>query len=128
MTAAYIEKKQLRRAIGKIYAGFFLIGGLFYLLVGPLGLEVPCFYRATTGLLCPGCGSSRMFLSLIKLDFNRAFWLNPVVFCLFFGWNLVAALCFWGKPALFRRPRFLWWLFWSSVAVLLIYGVLRNIG
>ncbi len=128
MTAAYIEKKRLRRAIGKIYAGFLGIGGLFYLLVGPLGVEIPCFYRATTGLLCPGCGSSRMFLSLIKLDFIGAFSLNPVVFCLFFGWNLVAALGLWGKPVWLRRPPVLWGLLWASVGLLLIFGLLRNIG
>ncbi len=117
----------MHKKIRKIYLGILLIGGLFYLLVEPLGIEIPCFYLSTTGYLCPGCGITRMFLSMLRLDFEAAFRFNPVCFCLFFFWNLVAVLCLLGRPRWLQKPRTLYWLLGITVGILLLFGLLRNI-
>ena len=45
------------------------------------GIGIPCPFHAVTGLLCPGCGVSRMLLALFRLDFAAAFGYNAVLLC-----------------------------------------------
>ena len=59
-------------AIGFIYSLFYLIAGF----------GIPCPIKAATGLYCPGCGISRMFVALLHLDIPAAFSSNCVVLCL----------------------------------------------
>ncbi len=116
----------VRKNILKIYGFALGIGGVLYLLIGVLGIHIPCFYYTHLGVRCPGCGISRMFLALSRLDIPAAFGYNPVVFCLLIFWNGVAGLCFFGKPRLLRRPKVLYALLWVTVGILLIWGIARN--
>lgn len=43
---------------------------------------IPCLIHKITGLYCPGCGISRMLISIVKLDFYQAFRYNPFLFIL----------------------------------------------
>ena len=43
---------------------------------------IPCPFRLITGLSCPGCGVTRMCLSLFHLDFSGAFRANPALMIL----------------------------------------------
>ena len=115
------------KRIGKLYGITFCIGFAYFLWVKLTGLAIPCLYYATTGTLCPGCGISRMFLCMAKLDFAQAFSYNPVCFCLFFYWNLIALLYLWGKPSFVRKNRFLYGNLILTVAILLIFTIIRNI-
>ena len=49
---------------------------LFYLIIESLG--VTCPIRFLTGVSCAGCGMSRAWLSLLKLDFAAAFAYHPL--------------------------------------------------
>lgn len=40
---------------------------------------LPCIFHEVTGLYCPGCGISRMFVALARLDFSSAWGHNPMV-------------------------------------------------
>ena len=48
--------------------------------------RIPCLFRMVFGIACPGCGITRAYISLLKLDFgqafayNRMFWAVPVCF------------------------------------------------
>ncbi len=54
--------------------GAILLAGVAYLLLVRItGWGIPCLFNATTGLLCPGCGISRMCVALSKLDIAGAF-------------------------------------------------------
>ena len=46
------------------------------------GLAIPCAFHSITGLKCPGCGVTRMCLSLMNFDFLSAFNYNQALFCL----------------------------------------------
>lgn len=116
----------MRKKILKIYGIGLTVGGLYYLFTQLTGLAIPCFYVATTGFQCPGCGLSRMFVSLFHLELADAFSYNPVCFVLLFCWLAISGLCFWGKPAFVRNRHFLYPCFYVSVAALIIYGILRN--
>ena len=64
-------------------AAILLAVGIAYLLFTALaGWGIPCVFAKTTGLLCPGCGISRMFQAIARLDFLTALRCNALVFCL----------------------------------------------
>ncbi len=51
----------------------------YYLLRRFTPFYIPCPIHAITGFKCPGCGVTRMFLALMRLDFKSAFDSNPFV-------------------------------------------------
>lgn len=55
---------------------FFLIIIILYYL----NIPIPCLFNKITNLKCPGCGITRMFISLFKLDFIAAFKYNQLCF------------------------------------------------
>lgn len=67
-----------------MWGSFLAIGTVAYLKVWiPLtGLSIPCPIHATTGLYCPGCGSTRSLSSLLQLDFADAFRYNSLLYIL----------------------------------------------
>ena len=117
----------VRRTILKIYGFVLGIGFAYVVWLRLTGIGIPCVVNTATGMLCPGCGISRMFLSLLKLDFPAAWHYNSCAVILLGYWNLTAALCFWGKPVFFRDSGFLYSSLWVSAAVLFLFGVFRNI-
>ena len=66
------------------------VGLLYYAVVELFDIGLPCPFRYVTGLCCPGCGTSRMAVALLHLDFKAAFSAQPVLFCFF----LPLAVCF----------------------------------
>ena len=56
-----------------------LVGGLYFVFVKIVGFGIPCFFNLVTGLHCPGCGISRMFLALAQPDFATAFKHNALI-------------------------------------------------
>ena len=54
--------------------------GLLYYLINRLtGFAIPCPIHFVTKLHCPGCGISRMFISLFNFDFAQAFKYNACI-------------------------------------------------
>lgn len=106
-------------AIGFIYVIFYLV----------TGFGIPCPFKAVTGLYCPGCGISRMFMNMLKLDFYAAFSSNCVVFCAlpFFVAGVVRH-CYryvrYGTRELSKTENVLIILL---VVILLVFAVVRNI-
>ena len=113
-----------------LWAGLILGIGLAYaVFVGLTGFSIPCPVHALTGLLCPGCGVTRMCMALLALDFPAAWSANPVLLLLL---PILAALLARqavqyvksGRPSLSQRESA---LVWGMVAVLLLWGVARNL-
>lgn len=104
------------------------VGALYALFVTLTHKGIPCVFRLATGLECPGCGVSRMCLALIKFDFVTAFRANAAVFCLL---PLMAAtagrLIFVYIKYGTLRDKISEIAIWVMIAVLLVFGVLRNI-
>lgn len=117
----------MRKKILNIYGITLTVGLIYYIWISLTGLSIPCVSYEITGYLCPGCGTSRMFLYLAKFDIERAFASNPAVFSLLVFWNAVALFCFIGKPKLFGNRRFLYICLVLSVALLVIFCIIRNI-
>lgn len=89
--------------------------------------EYRCILKAVFGINCAGCGGTRMFLSLLKMDFYQAFRYNPLMFILFFcvliyiGYNIVLKI---GKREYYvPSNRILYFL----AFVILLFTFFRNI-
>ena len=53
---------------------------LIYLIlaVGLWFSDISCFWLATFGVPCPGCGMTRATLAALRLDFQEAFRMHPM--------------------------------------------------
>ncbi|MBQ3393099.1 MAG: DUF2752 domain-containing protein [Lachnospiraceae bacterium] len=110
-------------------APVFLAGILYYLWIRATGVMIPCPFRALTGLKCPGCGITHVFLSLARGDLRAAFKANPFI-TLTIPWLALMVLSDFaarraeGEPPLWTR------ITKRSEAVylvlLLLFGILRN--
>lgn len=75
------EKKRLQSIIRK--TGLVLGAGVAYaIFVSLTGWGIPCVFYLLTEKHCPGCGVSRMFFALLKLDFVAAARFNLFVLCM----------------------------------------------
>lgn len=122
------SKKRLLRLLGGIC--LLLALGLGYALaVRALGRGLYCPFYMATGLLCPGCGVSRMCLSLLRGDWAGAWRANPglvlltPVLAVLLGLRAIRYVRMGkvGAPRWEART-------WVVLAALLVaYGVLRNL-
>jgi Protein of unknown function (DUF2752) len=112
-----------------VLAGLAIIISFFYQPEGLPGFTV-CWFRALTGLPCPGCGLTRAFCAISHGDFAAAWKYNP--FGLAFYLTAIL-LVFW--PAIRRlfpsfavkltESRYAAFAAFAVVGVLWIFGLLR---
>lgn len=120
-------KTQLRTLI--IWAGAFLCIGLIYSYFYQMGFQIPCVYYTLTGLYCPGCGISRMCISLLHFDLKSAFRYNagvmlalPVITIVTFQ-LFVQYVRTGSKNLTMRQNRVVWIL----IIYFILFGILRNL-
>lgn len=115
-----IEKKH-------IYILLTLIICIFIFVINKY--KIPCIINSVFGIFCPGCGITRMFLSIIKLDFYQAFRYNIIVFLLlplfvFYGFLEFKNKQFNKKNILnSEKYKFLWMII---LIIVILFGILRN--
>ena len=90
---------------------------------------IPCMFHVITGLYCPGCGVSRMLISILKLDFYQAFRYNPLLFIMLpfilaLLINYIYCIIF-KKSTIYKKINNKVWI--SFVIILILYGIIRNI-
>lgn len=111
-------------------AAWVLAIGAAVLALSACGFGIPCIFHLITGWQCPGCGATRMLLSLLRLDWKGAFHYNAALMV------LLPALALWTVPSLWQ---YLWkgtwhtskiqdWILWGMAAAFLLFGILRNIS
>lgn len=123
------SKTRLARLLGGLC--LLLVLGLGYaLVIRLLGRGLYCPFYMATGLLCPGCGVSRMCLSLLRGDWAGAWQANPGLLLLtpLLVFLLGLRALRYVRTGEGRTPRWEARL-WVALAVLLVvYGVLRNLS
>ena len=116
------------RELVRLLIGFGIFGGLYSIFTLLTGWGIPCPVHLLTGWSCPGCGISRFFLALLRLDLPGALSQNPAVAVLLPLWLGVGAVEFWWNPKALEEPsRLLHGLELASVILLAVFGVLRNL-
>ena len=93
------------------------------------GWGLPCLFHQFTGLYCPGCGVSRMCLSLLRLDFAAAFHNNGAVLVLapLIAVVVVSVLTRYICTGDARPKRWEAAVLYAAIALLLLFGLLRNL-
>jgi hypothetical protein len=125
MSSSWSSARSFRRIIEALPAGPVVTGaivaGLALLLwsdPATSGHFPPCPLHALTGLHCPGCGSLRATHQLLRGNLPGALALNPLLIVSLPGLGLLLL-----RPGWTQRV----WLPWLALAILLAYGILRNI-
>ena len=109
----------------KIVIFLFLL--LFYFFINKLfNFSIPCPFYYITHLYCPGCGITRMFFSILHLEFYQAFRYNPLVFIL-----LILSIIYLKIKFILKKfninikiPEYIWYIL---LVIIIVYGILRNI-
>lgn len=99
------------------------LGVAYFIFVRLTGIGIPCLIRLMSGnrIYCPGCGISRMFLSLSESDFSGAFHCNQAIFLMLPLWSVCIVLWLFDKGGKFLKIAGI-----ISVAILVIFGIWRN--
>lgn len=93
------------------------------------GFFPPCPFRAMTGYLCPGCGTTRALHEILNGNIWAAFRFNPLMMFLlpYVGYagmsSAMETLFGRALPRVFIRPAYIWTL----LAVILAFWVVRNL-
>ena len=120
---------RLRLRKTAIKYGIILGLGFIYLIFTLLtDIRIPCLIYELTGIKCPGCGVTRMIISIAKLDFSAAFKYNPFLFIT--GPFILAYLFFSELKYVLKGERLSKkWdaLMWAELVLAIAYGVLRNV-
>ena len=112
----YMKKKQ------KDIISFVILGILFAFVFIRYNYRIPCIIHETTGLYCPGCGGTRMCVSLLKLDIYRAFRYNMLL-TIAIPFIVLHLICRYIFKMKYKIPR---WFIYVLIIVVIIYGALRN--
>lgn len=102
------------------------LGCIYALIVRYTNFCIPCFFNSITGLKCPGCGITHVFLCLMRFDFRNAFLSNIFLFTTSPILLLILILNIFCNPEIRKKPftRRLTFLYLIS---LLIWAIVRNI-
>jgi len=102
---------------------------LFFFDPARSGFYPRCFFHATTGLDCPGCGGLRATHQLLHGNVRAAFALNPLLVCSLpiVGWlglrYLVRITNGRALPNPFQSAACLW----GMAAAVIAFGIFRNV-
>ena len=126
-----LQKEQMdnNKKEGIILLSIFAFLIIFIILMNIYDIKLMCLFKEITGLLCPGCGTTRLLRSLFKLEIKKAFLYNPLVFILipFIAIYFINQILFLIKGKSFL-PKKMNNMFWNIALVLTImFGILRNI-
>ena len=121
-------KKRIKKIVVRdVIVSLLLLG--YAVIIITTGKSIPCFVHLLTRLQCPGCGISRMLISMLYGDFHTAFSFHPF---LFITWPVILLLLIDTDYQYVKRGRanlsFSMNIVASIYAVLLIiFSVWRNL-
>ena len=121
------DSKKRRGALLRLLAGLLALGLGYAWVVTHLGVGLPCPFYTLTGLLCPGCGVSRLCLALLRGDWAGAWAANPAL-CLLalpIGALLLCRAVGYVKGRGSARWEARSWL--TIAVLLLVFGMARNL-
>ena len=92
-----------------------------YIIIPIFKISVPCMFRLTTGLYCPGCGMTRFVYSIFKLQLYQAFRYNAMPFVL----SPIYAVYLILEKKGYKKQASAVTMFMLILTIL--YGIIRNI-
>ena len=99
---------------------------LYTVLIISFDIGIPCVFYEITGLYCPGCGITRLCLSLFEGDVYQAFRYNPIIFIdLPILFILFVLNIFFKNNKNIKKITDVIIIFLATITI--IFGVIRNI-
>lgn len=101
---------------------------LFWFDPSQHGFYPRCIFHQVTGYLCPGCGALRAGHQLLHGNVAAAWHFNPLLVASLPLFAVYGLVIFWRRHMRHQpAPEFrLAWV-WTGVAVILIFGIARNL-
>ncbi|MBN2221358.1 MAG: DUF2752 domain-containing protein [Vallitaleaceae bacterium] len=98
----------------------------YYAFIHLTHRSTSCVYKNIFGIPCPGCGMTRSYKALLKLDFQQAFYYHPLFFLvpILFLFILVQ-FCLLKKKG--KANRWIEWILYIMVGLFLVVYVYRMI-
>ena len=126
-----LQRQRMQR-LRKIMIGMsvcLLLGMLYALWLSLGGPGIPCIFHVLTGLDCPSCGVTHMCMALLRFDIAAAWRANAAILCLLPVLLLIAGSMIgrYVKTGETRPQRWVSVLIWSTIIVLLLFGLARNL-
>lgn len=127
-----LQRQRMQR-LRKIMIGMsvcLLLGMLYALWLSLGGPGIPCIFHVLTGLDCPSCGVTHMCMALLRFDIAAAWRANAAILCLLPVLLLIAGSMIgrYVKTGETRPQRWVSVLIWSTIIVLLLFGLARNLN
>lgn len=99
---------------------------IYAVLIIRFDIGIPCVFYEITGLYCPGCGITRLCLSLFEGDVYQAFRYNPIIFIdLPISFILFVLNIFFKNNKNIKKITDVIIIFLATITI--IFGVIRNI-
>lgn len=99
---------------------------IYAILIIRFDIGIPCVFYEITGLYCPGCGITRLCLSLFEGDVYQAFRYNPIIFIdLPISFILFVLNIFFKNNKNIKKITDVIIIFLATITI--IFGVIRNI-
>lgn len=126
-----LQRQRMQR-LRKIVIGMsvcLLLGMLYALWLSLGGPGIPCIFHVLTGLDCPSCGVTHMCMALLRFDIAAAWRANAAILCLLPVLLLIVGsmIGHYVKTGETRPQRWVSILIWSTIIVLLLFGLARNL-
>ena len=86
---------------------------------------IPCIFHKITHLYCPGCGITRMIMSIFKLNFYQAFRYNPLLFIMMpflISYETIYYIN-WIHDKNYTIPKKIWYIL---LIITILFTILRN--
>ena len=121
-----LNKEKIKKS-KKILLITILLSSIYLYLNKRFSFYIPCIFHKITHLYCPGCGITRMIISIFKLNFYQAFRYNPLMFILapFLVIYEIIYYINWLQDKYFKIPKKTWYIL---LIITIIYTILRNIN
>lgn len=105
------------------------LGFLYFLFVNFFGFGIPCPIHLITGIKCPGCGITTMFIAIANCDFKAAFNANPLTFSLipFFIFLFVYLTFKYFQHGYLKTGKWLNYILFFIIGLYIIFGIVRNL-
>ena len=105
------------------------VGAAYAAVISWIGRGLYCPFWKLTGLMCPGCGVTRLCLALLRLDVAGAWKANAALLLALPVLAGLAARLAWAYVRTGRKTpsRGEERLIWGLVVYFLVWGVLRNL-
>lgn len=128
LSADDLALKERLKKTGLKYTVILCIGVAYFIFFQCTGVGIPCPFHKITGLKCPGCGVSRMIVSILRLDLAAAFKYNPFLF-ITVPFLIAYLVCSEIKYVLQGSGRMGKWetLLYVELVLAIAYWILRNI-